>query len=263
LAAIVFACLLLGMISGILAGLFGIGGGVIIVPALVFLFSVYGLPSELVMIMAISTSLAAIILTATSSVIAHHRLGSVVWGKVFRLTPGIMFGAIIGAVIADLIRTEYLRFLFVIFLFCVGAQMALDTKPKTGTAHYSKTVDFLVASIIGLLSSLVGIGGGTLTVPYLTHSHYPIRNAVAISSACGLPIAAASTVSYIILGMNASNLPVWSLGYVYLPAFFGVGIGSVITAPIGAKLAHILPAKQLKRYFSLLIFFLAAKLMWH
>ncbi|MEQ1740460.1 MAG: sulfite exporter TauE/SafE family protein [Methyloglobulus sp.] len=263
LIEIIFASLLLGMFSGLLAGLFGIGGGMVIVPVLVFLFKAQGIPTDLVMIMAIATSLAAIILTASSSVFAHHRLGSVLWSKVVALTPGIILGATAGAAVADTIHTELLRQIFVVFLLYVGTQMALDIKPKAEAANYSKLTDFWVAGAIGLLSSLVGIGGGTLTVPFLVHCRYPMRNAVAIASACGLPIAVASTLSYMVLGLGASNLPAWSFGYVYLPAFIGVGLGSILTAPIGAKLAHKLPAQQLKRYFSILIFFLAIKLVWY
>ena len=261
--SIIIASLLLGMFSGVLAGLFGIGGGIVIVPVLVFLFTAHNLPADLIMVMAIATSLASIILTATSSVLAHHRLGSVLWEKVFALAPGIILGAMLGAVVADSINAGLLRFIFIAFLLYVGTQMALGSKPKAGTANYSKSVDFLVAGIIGILSALVGIGGGTLTVPYLAHCRFPMRNAVAIASACGLPIAVASTISYMVLGMKAGNLPAWSLGYVYLPAFFGVGLGSVFTAPIGAKLANKLPAHHLKRYFSVLIFIMAIKLMWH
>jgi uncharacterized membrane protein YfcA len=251
------------MFSGVLAGLFGIGGGMIIVPVLVMLFTAKGLPADLVMIMAIATSLATIILTASSSVLAHHRLGSVLWDKVFRLAPGIMLGAIMGAAVANYIHAEYLRIIFIVFLLYVGTQMALGSKPKAGAANYSKLIDFFVAAAIGLISSLVGIGGGTLTVPFLAHCRYPMRNAVAIASACGLPIAIAGTLSYMVLGLNTPNLPAWSFGYVYLPSFFGVGLGSAFTAPFGAKLTHKLPAQQLKRYFSLLIFILAVKLMWY
>lgn len=260
---IIFASLLLGMFAGVLAGLFGIGGGLVIVPVLVFLFTAHGIPTDLVMVMAIATSLATIILTATSSTLAHHLLGSVLWDKVFRLVPGVILGAIVGAVVAGHINAAFLRAIFTIFLLYAGIQMALDIKPKAGSANYSKKIDFSIGSAIGLISSLLGIGGGTLTVPYLAHCQYPMRNAVAIASACGLPIAVAGTISYMVLGMNAPNLPAGSFGYVYLPSFFGVSLGSVMTAPVGAKLAHMLPAQQLKRYFSLLLFVLAIKLMWH
>jgi uncharacterized protein len=263
LIGIIFASLLLGIVSGVLAGLFGIGGGLVIVPVLVFLFTAHGIPTDLVMVMAIATSLATIILTATSSVLAHNRLGSVLWDKVYRLAPGIVLGAILGAVVAGHINAGFLKAIFIVFLLYVGIQMALEIQPKTGSANYSRQIDFRVAGAIGLLSSLLGIGGGTLTVPYLVHCRYPMRNAVAIASACGLPIAVAGTISYMFLGMNATNLPAGSFGYVYLPSFFGVVIGSVFTAPFGAKLAHKLPAQQIKRYFSLLIFVLALKLMWY
>ena len=251
----------LGLFSGFLAGLFGIGGGMVIVPILFLLFTAQGLPADLVMIMAVATSLAIIILTATASVFAHHRLGSVMWGKVLQLTPGILVGALLGGSIADAIRSDYLRWLYVIFLLFVGIQMALDSKPKPGTTNDSRLLDVLVAIVIGLLSALVGIGGGTLTVPYLVHCRYPMRNAVATASACGLFIAVASTISYVLLGMKAARLPELCLGYVYLPAFFGVGLGSIITAPLGAKLAHKLPAQQLKRYFAILIFLMVIKII--
>jgi len=255
--------ILLGIVTGLLAGLFGIGGGLVIVPVLVMLFTAQGFPAELVMLMAVATSLAAIILTAIASVSAHHRLGAVVWAKVFSLSPGIMIGAALGAVVAKQINGDTLRYILVVFLLYVGLQMAFQVKPKPGRVKQSRALDFLVANFIGLLSSIVGIGGGTLTVPYLVSGQMLMRNAVAVASACGLPIAVAGTVSYALLGWNATHLPEWSLGYVYLPVFIGTGLSSIMTAPIGAKLAHNLPAAKLKRYFSLLLFVMAAKLMWH
>ena len=255
--------ILLGLVSGLLAGLFGIGGGLVIVPVLALLFRAQGFPFELVMLMAVATSLATIILTAMASVWAHHRLGSVVWAKVFRLSPGIMLGAALGAVVAKHISADTLRTILVVFLVVVGIQMAMQVKPKPDRVKQSKALDFLVANSIGLLSSIVGIGGGTLTVPYLVHGQMLMRNAVAVASACGLPIAVAGTVSYALLGWNALHLPEWSLGYVYLPAFLGTGLSSIATAPIGAKFAHKLPAAKLKRYFSLLLFVMAAKLLWY
>jgi uncharacterized membrane protein YfcA len=255
--------ILLGIVSGLLAGLFGIGGGLVIVPVLVILFTDQGFPAELVMLMAVATSLAVIILTAISSVLAHHRLGSVVWAKVFSLSPGIIIGAAVGAVIAKLISADMLRNILALFLTYVAIQMALQVKPKPGQVKQSKALDFLVANIIGLLSSIVGIGGGTLTVPYLVRGQMLMRNAVAVASACGLPIAVAGTVSYALLGWNAPHLPEWSLGYVYLPVFLGTGFSSIVTAPIGAKMAYKLPAAKLKRYFSLLLFVMAAKLIWY
>lgn len=260
---IFWVCVLLGMVTGILAGLFGIGGGLVIVPVLVILFSAQHFPADLVMLMAVASSLATIIFTAISSVVAHHRLGSVVWAKVFSLSPAIMVGAATGAVVAKQISAEYLRLILVIFLLYVGVQMALQVKPKAGATKQSKFLDALVGMVIGLLSAIVGIGGGTLTVPYLVYGQYTMRQAVAVASACGLPIAIVSTISYVLLGWHDPRLPEWCLGYVYLPAFLGTALSSMVTAPLGAKLAHKLPAATLKRYFSLLLFIMAAKLLWH
>ena len=256
-----FASVLLGVAAGLTAGLFGIGGGLVIVPVLAVLFSGQGFPAELVMVMSVATSLATIIFTSLSSVLAHHRLGSVLWGKVFGLGPGIMVGAAVGAVVADYISADVLRFIFVIFLVYVGVQMAFQLQPKPGEIKQSKGLDFGVTGVIGLVSSILGIGGGTLIVPFLVYCQYSMRNAVAVASACGLPIAVAGTVSYAVLGWNALQLPEWSLGYIYVPSFLGIVLTSIYTAPIGAKLAHKLPAEKLKRYFSLLLFVMAAKLM--
>ena len=260
---ILLVSILLGIVTGLLAGLFGIGGGLVIVPTLAILFRAQGVPAELVMLMAVATSLATIILTAIASVSAHHRLGSVVWAKVYSLSPGIMVGAALGAVVAKHISADALRTILVVFLLYVAIQMAFQVKPKPDRIKQSKALDFLAANIIGLVSSIVGIGGGTLTVPYLISGQMLMRNAVAVASACGLPIAVSGTISYAILGWNALELPDWSIGYVYLPVFFGTGLSSLVTAPIGAKLAHTLPAAKLKRYFSLLLFVMAAKLMWY
>jgi uncharacterized membrane protein YfcA len=259
---IFLASLALGAISGVMAGLFGVGGGLVIVPVLAMLFSAHGFPAELVMIMSVATSLATIVFTSISSVLAHHRLNSVLWEKVRAMAPGIMVGTAIGAVVADRISGDLLRVIFIVYLIIVGVQMALQLTPKPGRQPPSKLLDAGVAVVIGVLSSLLGIGGGTLTVPFLVHFQTPMRNAVAVASACGLPIAVVSTIGYVLLGRNLTHLPEWSLGYIHLPSFLGIVLTSIYTAPIGAKLAHKLPALKLKRYFSLLLFVMAAKLIW-
>jgi hypothetical protein len=195
-------------------------------------------------------------------VAAHHRLGAVIWPKVFRLAPGILVGAAVGAVIADRISGDVLRFIFVVYLLCASLQLALQRKPNVGRKPSSKLQDFAMALLTGGLSAIIGIGGGTLTVPYLVYFQMPIRNAVAVSSACGLPIAVASTASYVLLGWQAPLLPEWSLGYIYLPSFAGIVLTSAFTAPIGAKLAGLIPAQKLKRYFALLLLIMAAKMIW-
>ncbi|NOQ34624.1 MAG: TSUP family transporter [Methylococcaceae bacterium] len=261
---IFIASLVLGAVSGLLAGLFGIGGGLVIVPVLVALFSMQQVvASEHTMIVAIATSLATIVFTAISSVLAHHRRGNVLWYKVFRLTPTIIIGAGMGALIADKITGDNLRFIFIAYLLYVAVQMALQIKPSIGEIKENTFVDYSAGAVIGVVSSILGIGGGTLTVPYLVACKLPMKNAVAVSSACGLPIAIGATVSYIFLGLQQqATLPEWSLGYIYLPAFFGIVICSVLTAPVGAKLATKLPAAKLKRYFSLMLFIMAAKMIF-
>jgi uncharacterized membrane protein YfcA len=254
--------MMLGAVAGLFAGLFGIGGGLIMVPVLAMLFAEQGFAADNVMIMSVATSLATIILTSIASVIAHHRLGAVIWPKVFRLVPGIMAGSVLGAVIADRISGEILRYLFIVYLLYAALQLALQRKPNAGRRSSPPLLDFCAALVIGGLSAIIGIGGGTLTVPYLVHFQTPIRNAVAVSSACGLPIALAGTVSYVLLGWQAPLLPDWSLGYIYLPSFAGIVLTSVITAPIGAKLAGLIPAQKLKRYFALLLLIIAAKMIW-
>lgn len=253
--------MLVGVIAGLLAGLFGLGGGVVIVPALVWIFSAQQFPEQQIMIMAVATSLATIIVTSVSSMLTHHKLGTILWGRVFRLSPGILLGAGIGAGIADYLAAELLRWFFIGYLFYVGIRMAMQATPVTNGKKIDKWLDYCVGNGIGLLSSILGIGGGTLTVPYLVGRLVPMKNAVAISSACGLPIAVSGTVVYAYLGWNKAFLPEWSMGYVYLPALLGIVVCSIFTAPLGAWLVYILPAKKLKRYFSVVIFLIALKMM--
>jgi uncharacterized membrane protein YfcA len=258
------ASLLLGALAGITAGLFGLGGGTVIVPILAWLLTLHEIPEELVMIMAIATSLATVILTSLSSIFAHHQRGYVLWDKVLYLSYGIVIGVAAGAFIAEHISAEHLRLMFAGFLFYVSLQILLQINPNLlGKTEETPLLDYIVGIVIGAISSILGTGGGTLTVPYLVHQKVPIKNAVAISSACGFPIAVAASISYVILGIKHGGLPEGSFGYIYLPAFLGIALCSIFTAPIGAKLAHILPAEKLKRYFALVLFFMAVKMLWH
>jgi len=253
--------MLLGLIAGLLAGLFGLGGGVLIVPALVWLLSVYNFPAELLMITAVATSLATIVFTSIASVLTHYRLGAIKWDRVFRLTPGILIGAGAGAIIANLIDAEILKGIFIVYLIYIGFRMAFPKRPKKEVKKPKLRLDYLMGNAIGFCSSILGIGGGTLTVPYLLARQLAMKNAVAVSSACGLPIAISGTIVYAVLGVNNNELPEWSLGYVYLPALAGIIVCSIVTAPIGAKLANKLPAKKLKRYFSIVLFLIAIKMI--
>jgi len=252
----------LGAVAGLLSGLFGIGGGLIIVPSLVWLYTMQGIQVERVVLMAIATSLATIIVTSLSSVYAHHsRHNAVLWDVVWKLVPGLLIGAVLGTMVADSLPTDVLRSIFAIYLIGVTLRMWKENNTQDHSKTKPKKPFFLVGSIIGTLSTILGIGGGTLTVPYLVKNRIAMGNAVAISSACGLPIAIFGTLGYTVLGWNNSNLPEPSMGYIYLPAFIGIISTSLFCAPLGAKLAHSVPSTKLKRIFAVLVCIIGIKLI--
>ncbi len=258
----IIACMFFGIFAGVLAGLFGIGGGIVIVPFLIWLFESLKFPVDDIVIMAIATSLATIIITSVATSHAHHRLGTVNWHTVCRLSPGILLGVIAGTTIADWLPAATLRIVFACYLIYVGIQLALQFQPPLAWAKPSSIVLGIAGVVIGLVSAVVGIGGGTLTVPFLMNCHYPMRNAVAISCACGLPISLVGTCSYAWLGWGKTGLPSGSIGYVFVPAFLGIVSTSTLFAKYGASLANKLPTNQIKRYFSILVFLVAIKLLW-
>lgn len=259
---IFFSSLLLGSIAGLSAGLFGIGGGVLIVPFLSWLFEAQHFPPPLIMVMAVATSLSTALFTSSASVKTHYRLGNIVWPRALRLSPSLLMGALAGAVLAEYMPAELLRGFFIAYLVYTGLKMAWPAKTTSTTKNNRLYLDYPIGFLIGTLSALLGIGGGTMTVPYLANSGLAMKNAVATSSTCALPIAFSAVVGYILLGWHASDLPDGSLGYVYLPAFFGIIITGIFTAPLGAKLAHRLPALHLKRYFSMVLLLMAIKMAW-
>ncbi|BBL56919.1 sulfite exporter TauE/SafE family protein [Methylomonas koyamae] len=257
---IFFASLLLGLLAGLAAGLFGIGGGTIIVPALVWLFQTQDFAPEQIMLSAVATSLATALLTSAASAHTHHQLGNIAWRRVSRLAPSLLAGAAGGAVAADHISPDVLRWCFIAYLLFTGSGMLWprQNKPMLQTSAYR--LDYIAGFLIGGLSSILGIGGGTMTVPYLAGSGMGIKNAVATSSACAVPIAFSAAASYAVLGWGENDWLHGHFGYLYLPAFAGIALTSVFTAPIGAKLAHRLPADRLKRYFGFVLIFTALKM---
>jgi len=259
---ILFTYLTLGALAGLLSGLFGIGGGLILVPLLAWSFTQQGMNTEILMIMAIATSLSTIIVTALSSIRAHHKRSAIDWTWVTSFAPGLLVGSIIGTTIAENLPANTLRLIFAVFLFCVTAQMFFSKSQNNQQIQISLLIRSSVATVIGALSAILGIGGGTLTVPFLSQCGLQMKNAVAISAACGLPIAVFSSASYVLLGWNNPLLPEATLGYIYLPAFFGIICSSLLFAPVGVMLAHRLPTEQLKRYFSLLVFIMGIKLLF-
>jgi len=251
-----------GTIVGILAGLFGIGGSMIIIPMLVYVFTLQNIPNELTMHLALATSMATIIFSSISSFMAHHRRGAVNWLIVRRISFGIVVGTFAGSCFVSSLSTLSLKIFFIIFLYFVTIQMLLNKRPDGQHNFPGRLGIFCVGNGIGILSSFVGIGGGTMSVPFMLSCKTPLHQAIGTSSAIGLPIALAGTTGYIFNGWNIANLPSYSLGYVYLPALFGVSLMSVMTAPIGVKLAHRLPGSRLKQIFSILLLFIATKMLW-
>lgn len=251
-----------GAVAGLSAGLLGIGGGLVIVPILFFIFSQQAVPAEHVMHMALATSLATIIITSFASARAHHQRGAVLWPIVFSLSPGIVIGAWLGAMFASMLASDVLRPVFGLFELMVASYLLVNVKPDTHGNHITRTASFTGGTVIGSISSIVGIGGGTLTVPFLLWHDIPIRNAVASSAACGFPIAVAGTAAYIVSGWSVSGLPPYTLGFVSLPAFALIIVTSIVTAPLGASLAHKLPETTLRTVFAFVLVALGVKMLW-
>lgn len=252
----------LGIIAGFVAGLLGVGGGLIIVPVLVVIFQQQEINPQVIVHMAIATSLATIVFTSISSIYAHHyKYKAVRWDIVIQLSPGIIIGALLGAVIADYIKASSLQRFFGIFELIVAIQMAINFRVNAGRKLPGMAGMLSAGTGIGSVSSIVGIGGGTLTVPFLSWCNIKIQNAVATSSACGLPIAIAGCIGFILTGLNEAELPVQTIGYVYWPALVTIVVSSIVFAPAGAWLAHRLSAAKLKRAFSLALFLLAMKML--
>ncbi len=247
------AYLVLGVVAGLVGGLLGLGGGILIVPALLFLFIWQGMPADILMHLAVATSLFTIVFTSISSSYAHHKHQAVLWPQVFLLTPGIIIGAVFGAFLADYISSDILRRLFGIFEILVACQIGFSVKPSAQRSLPGRNGMLIAGGGIGTLSTILGIGGGTLTVPFLVWCHVNIRKAVATSSACGFPIALSGTLTMIYTGLDSNSLPENTIGYVYWPAALLILVTSVLFAPVGAKLAHSIPVDSLKRVFAIVL----------
>jgi uncharacterized membrane protein YfcA len=261
-AQLVLELLVLGCFTGFLAGLLGIGGGMLLVPFMTFLLSSKGMPAEHVVKMAIATSLATICFTSIASVRAHHQRGAVLWSVARLLAPGIVIGSLIGAQLAKALPSPVLALLFALFVGFSATQMLIDRKPKP-SRQLPGTAGMLGAGgVIGLFAALVGAGGAFVSVPFMTWCNVKIHNAVATSAALGFPIAVAGTVGYMVAGWSLRDMPSGTIGYLYLPALVTISIASVLTAPFGARTAHRMDMRQLKRVFAVLLFGLAAYMVY-
>ncbi len=259
--SLVAGLLALGAAVGFAAGLLGVGGGMLLVPFMTMLLTARHFPQEHVVHMAIATSLATIMFTSVSSVRAHHARGAVLWPVVKLLAPGILIGSWIGPWIGAQMNSSTLALSFAVFVTFSATQMLLDKKPAASRNLPPPPGMFAAGGGIGVLAGLVGAGGGFVSVPFMTWCNVKIHNAVATSAALGFPIALAGTLSNIYFGTK-HDLPAGSLGYVYLPALLVIALASVTTAPLGARTAHSLQIKSLKKIFAIVLYSLACYMLY-
>ncbi len=256
---------IIGIFAGLMAGILGIGGGIVVVPGLAFLFQInHAVPTSSIMHVAAGTSLAVIICTAQASLRAHHSMGEILWPVFYRLLPGIILGSIAGGVLAAYVSTYWLKVIFTMFLLCVAYKMLLDRHLELERAEQlpKPWLDRLVSFFIGLKSGLLGIGGGLLTIPYLTYCGVSLRKIPAISNLCSITVASVGTIVFIISGWHAMASVPYSTGYIYWPAVFWIAIPSSLTAPMGARLNYLLPVKQLRYFFIVILLLTAIKMLF-
>jgi len=253
----------LGLLTGFLAGLLGIGGGMVMVPFLTLMLGDQGVSPDLAVKMAIATSMATIIFTSVSSVRAHHKKGAVRWDLVKGLAPGIVMGSLVASMGAfAALKGAYLALFFALFVGFSATQMFLDKKPAPNRQVPGTPGLLGAGGVIGFLSGMVGAGGGFVSVPFMAWCNVAIHNAVATSAALGFPIALANVLGYVVAGQSVANLPDHSFGYVWLPGLVVIASCSVFMAPLGASAAHKLPVKQLKRAFASVLYLLAAYMLY-
>ncbi|WP_455222541.1 sulfite exporter TauE/SafE family protein [Kaarinaea lacus] len=258
---IVVLYLLVGALAGVCAGLFGVGGGLIVVPALAYVFNYLNITSASIMQLAVGTSLAVIIVTSISSVLAHNKHGAVQWVLFLKMAPFIVVGSLLGAYFASRLPSDSLKLIFGAVEMLIASQMYFEFRPEPSRVLPGLAGLGTVSSGIGFISAVVGIGGGTMMVPFLTWCNVNIHKAVATSAACGMPIAIAGSLGFILLVPHAADLPERSIGFVYWPALVGIAFASMLVAPAGARLAHRLSTHKLRRIFALFLFFIGLTML--
>jgi uncharacterized protein len=251
----------IGLAVGFCAGLLGIGGGAVMVPILVIVFTAQGLPSDHLMHIALGTAMATIMLTSISSMRAHHAHRAVDWSIARAIAPGILAGSFCAALVAGLITKRPLALMFTALVFYAATQILFDLRPKESRELPGPVGLFAAGAVIGAVSSLLAAGGAFLCIPFLAWCSVPLRRAIGTAAAVGLPIAMAGTLGYVIQGLRVEGLPSPSLGYVYLPAFALVVATSILAAPLGARVAHRLPVKRLRIIFALVLYGLAVRML--
>lgn len=250
-----------GSAAGFCGGLVGIGGGIIVVPMLAMLFAAQHIPEPLVMPLALGTSLASIVFTSAASLRAHHRRGAVDWTLVAKFAPGLAIGAVVGSSVSTQFSSNALKLFFLAFAAIAATQMLLASQPAAARALPGKAPLFAAGGTIACVSSLVGCGGSSLAVPFMTWCSVPLRNAVGSAAAFSLPVALAGSAVYVLTGLGKTGLPPLALGYVHLPALAAIAIGSALAVPLGTAASHRLPVAVLKKCFALLLYAVAGRML--
>jgi len=256
------AYLVLGSVTGFLAGLFGVGGGLVLVPVLLLLFDAQHFPAANAMHLALGTSMATILFTSIASMRKHHQHGAVDWRVVRGIAPGILAGAALGALFAASAPTRGLGIFFALFVYFAAIQILLDIRPHASRQLPGLPGLTLAGVFTGWISSLVSIGGGTIVVPFLLWCNVALKKAIGTSAAIGFPVAVGGTAGYVYAGTGVTALPGHSFGFVYLPALLCAALASVITAPLGAKAAHRMKVGMLRKLFAVLLIVLASRLLF-
>ncbi len=255
--------LALGAAGGLIAGLLGVGGGMVLVPFLTAMLGARGVPLDVAVKMGVATGMATIVFTSVSSQRAHHLRGAVRWDFVRSIAPGILIGALLASLgVFSLLKGQWLALIFAVFVAFSATQMLLGRQPKASRTMPGTAGRVAAGTGIGFLSGLGGAGGGFISGPFMTGCNVPMHIAVGTSAALGLPIALFNSIGYAISGWGLAGRPEYSLGYIWLPALATLVSCSVLTAPIGARLAHALDVRPLKRIFALLLYALAAYMLF-
>lgn len=254
--------LAVGAVMGFFAGMLGIGGGALIVPLVMMLFEAQDLPRAHILHLAVGTAMAAVLFTSISSLRAHAARGAVRWDVFRRLTPGILLGGLVGGLIAGILPTRWFALVFTGLVYYAATTMLFEFKPKASRQLPGSIGMFVAGAAISGFSALVAIGGAVMSIPLMVFCNVPILHAIGTAAAIGFPIALAGTAGYVLSGWNLAGLPPGSFGFVYLPALAGIILASVLTAPMGAAVAHRVPARRLRQIVAVLFYFLATRMLF-
>lgn len=262
LTIIILSCVFIGIIVGFLSGLLGIGGGLIIVPSLIYLLPFLDIPLEVVVPLALGTSLCSIVITSSTASLAHYRNSNIPVELTKKFIVPIALGALGGALVADLLPVGLLKSIFAIAVSSLATYMFISAKITKTFPLPNDTCIFIIAYACGVIASFMGISGAIILIPILTIFAVPLRHAIGLSTTCGALVATFGTVGYIIAGFGETQLPQWSIGYVYLPALISIAITSSLFAPMGVRYASKLPVKTLGHYFAFFLFIVALKMVF-